>query len=145
MKHTRPVAISNIGLLGVALAGALTGCAGYDDRPRYQSEYRQPPPVYAESGVVVEPQYVYYPGYETYYSSNTHQYVYREGRAWRSAPAPRRGVSVEALARAPSVRLDFHDHPSNHHSTVVQQYPKRWAPPADSHNHEPGNDREGRR
>jgi hypothetical protein len=47
------------------------------------------------------------------------------------------------LFASPSVRLDFHDAPSFHHATVVQQYPKHWAPPGSNHGNKDGND-EGR-
>jgi hypothetical protein len=105
-------------VLCAALLGTLTGCVGYVDGPR------------AEVGttVVVQDDYVYYPGYEVYYSSSRHQYAYREGRAWVSRPAPR-GVSVNVLLASPSVRMDFHDSPAQHHAAVVQQYPRNWAPP----------------
>ena len=107
--------------------------------------------MYVESGVVVQPDYVYYPGYQVYYSGNTRQYVYLEGRSWVSRPAPPR-VSANVLLASPSVRLAFHDSPAAHHATVVRQYPKNWAPPASSPNHgqgnrgnEKGNDGDGRR
>jgi hypothetical protein len=77
---------------------------------------------------VVHDDYVYYPGYEVYYSSSRRQYTYRDGRSWVSRPAPPR-VSVDVLFASPSVRLDFHDAPSVHHERVVRQYPKHWAPP----------------
>jgi hypothetical protein len=111
-------------VLGAALLGALTGCVGYVDGPRSEGVYVQPPSV----GVVVQDDYVYYPGYQVYYSSSRRQYTYREGRSWVSRPAPPR-VSAEVLLAAPSVRLDFHDSPSIHHASVVKQYPKKWKPP----------------
>ena len=101
-------------LCGVLL-GTLTGCVGYIDGPR-AGVYATPPVV------VVEDDYVYYPDYEIYYSSSRHQYAYMEGRAWVSRPAPR-GVSVDVLLRSPSVRMDFHDSPANHHAEVVRQHP----------------------
>ena len=78
--------------------------------------------------VLVDDDYVYYPGYEVYYSSRRHQYAYRDGNRWVSRPAPR-GMSVEALRAAPSVKMNFHDSPAQHHAAVVKQYPKNWAPP----------------
>jgi len=129
MKRTK---CSKIGfVLGTALLGALTGCIV--DGPRPGGVYVAPPSVYVESGVVVQPEYVYYPGYQVYYSSNTRQYVYQEGRTWVTRPAPPR-VSVGVLFASPSVRLDFHDSPSLHHAAVVRQYPKRWAPPGSNQN-----------
>jgi len=108
-------------VLGAVLLGTLTGCVGYVDGPR-AGYYAEP------SVVVVQDDYVYYPGYEVYYSSSRHQYAYREGRAWVSRPAPR-GVSVNVLLASPSVRMDFHDSPAQHHAAIVRQYPKNWAPP----------------
>ena len=119
-------------VLSAALLGALTGCIGYVDAPRHGGVYVQPPSVQVQAGVVVQDDYVYYPGYQVYYSSNARQYVYRDGRSWVSRPAPPR-VSVDVLFASPSVTLDFHDHPSLHHATVVRQYPKHWAPPGASH------------
>ena len=107
-------------LCGVIL-GTLTGCVAYVDRPPQGSMYVAPPVV------VVEDDYIYYPDYEVYYSSSRHQYAYREGRAWVSRPAPR-GVAVDVLFASPSVRMDFHDSPANHHAAVVKQYPKNWKP-----------------
>jgi hypothetical protein len=112
---------NKVGLvLCAALLGTLTGCVGYVDGPRAG--------VYVAPPVVVQDDYVYYPGYQVYYSSSRHQYAYREGRTWVSRPAPR-GVSVDVLMVSPSVRMDFHDSPANHHAAVVKQYPKNWAPP----------------
>ncbi|NOS69236.1 MAG: hypothetical protein HOP33_04825 [Verrucomicrobia bacterium] len=122
-------------VLGAVLLGALTGCVGYVDRPHHVRAYAPPPPDYVESGVVVlQDDYVYYPGYQIYYSSNRRQYVYLQGRSWVSRPAPPR-VSVEVLFASPSVRLDFHDAPSIHHASVVRQYPKYWSPPGANSNH----------
>lgn len=138
-------------VFGAALLGALTGCVGHDDRPRHAGVYSQPPPVYVERGPVVQDDYVYYPAYEVYYSSNRRQYIYREGRSWVSRPAPPR-VSAAVLVASPSVRLDFHDSPAVHHATVVKQYPRHWSPPGSQPNRGQGNrddrrgdDREGRR
>jgi hypothetical protein len=107
-------------LLGVLLLATLTGCVGYVDGPR--------------AGVQVEPyafaaqdDYVYYPNYECYYSVSRHQYAYREGNAWVARPAPR-GVSADVLLASPSVKMDFHDSPAQHHAAVVKQYPKNWKP-----------------
>ena len=138
MNNTKQVGIGKIGFVFcAALAGALTGCVGYVDQPRGGGAYVEGPSVQVESRVVVQPEYVYYPDYQVYYSSHTRQYVYRDGRAWVSRPAPPR-VSVGVLFASPSVRLDFHDHPSTHHATVVRQYPRHWAPPAQGHGRNQG-------
>ena len=100
------------------LLTTLTGCIGYVDGPRVGVE--------PDAFVAVD-DYVYYPGYEVYYSSSRHQYAYREGNAWVARPAPR-GVSTDVLLASPSVKMDFHDSPAIHHATVVQKYPKNWKP-----------------
>jgi hypothetical protein len=103
--------------LGAVFLTTLTGC------------YVQGPPV--ESGqyaFVAVDDYVYYPGYEVYYSSSRRQYAYREGNTWVARPAPR-GVSVDVLLASPSVKMDFHDSPAIHHVATVQKYPKNWKPP----------------
>ena len=140
MNTTRRFAIGKTGfLLCAALLGALTGCVGHVDEPRHARVYAPPPPVYVESGVVVQREYVYYPGYQVYYSGNTRQYVYLEGRSWVSRPAPPH-VSVDVLFASPSVRLDFHDSPAIHHAAVVRQYPKHWAPAGSGHDNQKGHD-----
>jgi hypothetical protein len=108
-------------VLGAVLLVTLTGCVGYVEGPRAG--------IYAEPQVfVAQDDYVYYPGYECYYSVSRRQYAYREGNAWVARPAPR-GVSVNVLLASPSVRMDFHDSPAQHHAAVVQKYPRNWAPP----------------
>jgi hypothetical protein len=135
MKKTK---CSIIGFVsGGVMLGALTGCVGYVDEPRGGGAYAGPPSGYVESGVVMQPEYVYYPGYEVYYSHNTRQYTYREGRSWVSRTAPPH-VSAEVLIASPSVRLDFHDSPSVHHAEVVKQYPRHWSPPAANHGGQEG-------
>ncbi len=111
-------------VLAPVLLMTLTGCVGYVEGPS-ASVYAAPPVV--ETAVVVPDDYVYYPNYECYYSVSRHQYAYMEGGAWVSRSAPR-GVSVDVLLASPSVKMDFHDSPANHHATVVQKYPKDWKP-----------------
>ncbi|MEI6391493.1 MAG: hypothetical protein WCT12_10350 [Verrucomicrobiota bacterium] len=141
MNELRTSAARNLGLVfGIALLGALTGCVGYVGGPQPRAGvYVEPPSVYVESGVVVQPDYVYYPGYQVYYSSNTRQYVYQDGRSWVSRSAPPR-VSATVLFASPSVRLEFHDSPAIHHAKVVRQYPKNWAPPGSNHGNNEGRD-----
>jgi hypothetical protein len=116
-------------MLGAALliTVTVTGCVGYVHGPRHGSAY------------VAHDDYVYYPGYQVYYSNTRRCYVYLEGRSWVERPAPPR-VSVDVLLRAPSVSVDFHDHPSRHHTTVARQYPKQWAPPGRGNNQRPNDD-----
>jgi len=117
-----------IGLaLGVALLVVLTGCVGYVDGPGGGGGYAASPVV--ETSFAVQDDYVYYPQYELYYSSSRHEYASREGNGWVSRPAPR-GVSVNAVQSSPSVKMDFHDSPANHHAAVTKQYPKNWKPAA---------------
>jgi hypothetical protein len=111
-------------VLGAVLLATLTGCVGYVDGPR-AGVYVAPPVV--ETGVVVEDDYVYYPGYDVYYNSSRHQYAYLEGGAWVSRPEPR-GVSIDVLLASPSVRMDFHDSPARHHAEMIKRYPKNWVP-----------------
>ena len=107
-------------VLGAVLLMTLTGCVGYVDGPRAG--------IYAGPDVfVAQDDYIYYPSYAVYYSASRHRYAYRDGNAWVARPAPR-GVSVNVLLASPSVRMDFHDSPVNHHATVVKQYPKNWKP-----------------
>ena len=107
-------------VLGAVLLMTLTGCVGYVDGPRAG--------IYAGPDVfVAQDDYVYYPSYAVYYSASRHQYAYREGNAWVSRPAPH-SVSVNVLLASPSVRMNFHDSPANHHAVVVKQYPKNWKP-----------------
>jgi len=85
-----------------------------------------PEVVVAPPAVVVQDDYVFYPDYNVYYNSTRHQYAYMEGGAWVSRPAPF-GVSANVLLASPSVHMDFHDSPANHHSEMIQKYPKGWS------------------
>ena len=119
-------------VLCIAALGTLTGCIGYEAREQ-QLEARDGSPG-AQVTFAVEDDYVYYPNYECYYSVSRNQYAYREGNTWVARPAPR-GVPVEVVRASPSVKMDFHDSPAQHHATVVQQYPKNWKPAQkDDHN-----------
>lgn len=123
------------------LFGVLTGCIGYVDAPRHERVYAPPHPVQVE--IVSDDDYVYYPGYQVYYSRSRRHYVYLEGRSWVTRPTPPR-VSVDVLIASPSVRLGFRDSPAGHHATVVKQYPKHWAPPKPAPNHGEGNRKDGK-
>ncbi len=127
-KSVKGTKSSTIGFgLGAALWVTLTGCV-VEHPHHHHRAYAPPPPVHVEPAVVVQEDYVYYPAYEVYYSNSRRHYIYRDGPTWVSRPAPPR-VRAEVLLASPSVRLDFHDAPSRHHTTVVRQYPKHWAPP----------------
>ena len=125
-------------MLGAALVVALSGCVGHGDGSRHGRAYSQPSPDYYEGGASLRDDYVYYPGYQVYYSSNRGHYIYQDRGTWvteRVPPLVSRGV----LATAPSVRLDFHDSPANHHATVVRKYPKNWTPSGNSPKEAKGN------
>ena len=125
MNNTKQATAVKLGFLLCAVtAGALSGC--YVEGPPHAQVYAPAPTV------VVQDDYVYYPGYQVYYSNSRHQYRYQEGRSWVWRPTPPR-VSAEVLLASPSVRLDFHDAPERHHATVVRQYPKHWAPAGPGH------------
>jgi hypothetical protein len=136
MKYSKTGLIS-----GIALLGVITGCASYQDEPHHARRYAPPQTVYVESDPIVQDDYIYYPSYQVYYSSTRRQYIYQEGRSWVARPAPR--VSVHELFASPSVTLNFHDSPANHHAMVVRQYPTNWAPPGRSPKHEQGNRDDG--
>lgn len=110
-------------VVGMLVLGALTGCVGYVERG---SRYEVQPVV--QTTFVIEDDYVYYPTYQIYFSSRRHQYAYRDGHNWISRPAPR-GVTIKQLQASPSVRMEFHDPPVQHHEAVAKQYPKNWSPP----------------
>jgi hypothetical protein len=109
-------------LICAALLGTLTGCVGYVEGPGADVYVAPPEPV-----VVVQDDYVYYPQYQVYYSNSRRQYLYQDGGGWVTRPQPR-GVSVDVLFSSPSVRMNFHDSPANHHTEVVLQYPRNWKP-----------------
>src|SRR5579862_9446841 len=113
-------------MLVIISTGMLTGAVGCS---RPAAVEGQPPS--APTAVVVQDDYVYYPGYEVYYSRTRHHYFYSEGGVWVSRPAPP-GVSVDVLFASPSVRVDFHDSPAFHHAEMVQRYPRNWAPSGSS-------------
>jgi len=120
----------SVGLvLSAALLPLLFGCVSGSSR----SEVRvHSSPGYRQTEVIVEDDYVYYPGYEVYYSNNRHQYVYRDGRSWVTRPAPPR-VAVEVLLASPSVHVDFRDAPAQHHADMIRSYPKNWRPAGTDH------------
>jgi len=110
-------------VLGAVLLAALTECAGNANAQGIKITVTPPilvvaPPVVVAPVVVVQDDYVYYPNYGVYYNSHRHQYYYLRGDAWVWAPAPE-GVSVDVLLASPSVRMDFHDSPANHHACLL--------------------------
>ena len=129
-------------VLGAVLLVALTENAGYAGGVRVGIDWAPvvvvappgvvvAPPVVVAPAVVVQDDYVYYPDYGVYYNSGRHQYYYLRGDAWVWAPAPE-GISVDVLLASPSVHMDWHDSPANHHKEMIQKYPRDWKP-ADGH------------
>lgn len=117
MKTFAPLFASAGLLVGASVLLSLTGCVA-DGGGYYRGNS-------ASASIAFTDDYDYYPGYETYYSRNRHEYVYRDGNTWvrRSEPF---GVRREQLTVAPVVRMDFHDAPEHHHDVVVRQYPRNW-------------------
>jgi hypothetical protein len=89
--------------------------------------------VQVNAGVVVNDDFDYYPGYETYYNRTRHEYVYRDNNAWVHRATPPSEVKEDVLLRAPSVRMDFHDSPEAHHDAIAKSYPKNWVKPDEHH------------
>jgi hypothetical protein len=114
-------------VLGAVLLMMLTENTGYAGGLNVGIVVSPPVVVVAPPVVVVQDDYVYYPNYGIYYNSQRHQYAYLENGAWVSQPAPQ-GVSVDVLLASPSVRMDFHDSPANHHAEMLRKYPKNWRP-----------------
>ena len=125
-------------VLGIAFAATLAGCNKSPAEVQYVAAPAAVAPAPAatvqvvQPAVVVQDDYVYYPNYEVYYSSNRHQYLYRNGNAWVTRSAPM-GVSIDVLFASPSVRMDFHDSPERHHEVIMRSYPRNWAPPGRGH------------
>jgi len=116
--------------IGAALLAALAGCA---DTPTWGGWSTRPEFAQLQATRGIQPDWVYYPAYAVYYSSNYQQYVcldvitpdYSE---WITLPEPLAPVTVEMLQTSPSVRMDFQDAPAHHHATVARNYPKNWRP-----------------
>jgi hypothetical protein len=127
MTNILPRPMATVGLLaGTTLVVALAGCVNEPSTER--SVARGRPNLQVQAVVSYQDDYDYYPAYETYYSRNRREYVYRDGGRWVRSPQPR-GVSVNVLLAAPSVRMDFRDSPEQHDARVVQRYPRTWNRP----------------
>jgi len=115
------------GVAVVALLTLLTGCVGYVEGPRARAVVDQP---VVGVTVGVPDEYIYYPGYDVYYNSSRREYAYMDGGRWVNRPQPY-GISENVLLASPSVRMNFHDSPANHHAAVRQSYPRNWKPAGD--------------
>jgi hypothetical protein len=114
-------------VLNTVLLIALAGSVSYAEGQRVGLTIGLPVVVVAPPVVTVAPDnYVYYPSYGVYYNTTRHQYAYLDGAAWVSRPAPL-GVSASVLLASPSVKMDFHDSPANHHEAMVHKYPKNYS------------------
>lgn len=132
------VGISGLAIGSVLLLATFTACSRADAPQATAAVTVAPPAAEPAPEAVVQDDYDYYPGYETYYSRNRHEYVYREGNRWVRRPQPR-GITVDLLFAAPSVRVDFRDSPERHHDNVVRSYPRNWKRP--DRNHDDKDDR----
>ena len=113
-------------VLGAVLLAVLTENAVHAGGVSIGIDVTPPVVVVAPPVVAVQDDYVYYPDYDVYYNSSRHQYVYLHAGLWISAPEP--GVSLPALLASPSVNMDWHDSPANHHKEMLEKYPKNWKP-----------------
>jgi hypothetical protein len=110
-------------VLGALILGGLTQ---YVDNAGAQSVViAVNPPVAVAPAIVIPDDYVYYPNYGVYYNTRRHQYNYMRNGQWVVQGAPE-GVSANVLLASPSVKMDFHDSPANHHAEMVKRYPKNW-------------------
>jgi len=122
MKRKTSLLVGSAGLLAcTAILVTLTGCftEGSGRRTGYQGRMS------GQVMVSYQDDYDYYPGYEVYYSRNRREYVYRDGNQWVRRSEPR-GIPASVLLSTPSVRVDFHDSPEQHHAAVVRSYPRDW-------------------
>lgn len=143
MKNLKYLAAAGPAVAVSVLGLTLAGCIGYVEPSGRADVLVRSPVVAVDADMGVPDDYVYYPGYQVYYSGNRHQYIYRDGRSWVSRGSPPR-VSTEVFHAAPSVRLDIHESPWAHHATVIRQYPRGWTPPR-GRNGERGNEGGNRR
>lgn len=111
-------------IIGITLLLSMSGCVGYVERPGARGAYVSAG-VRAEAVFIEQEDYVYYPRYQMYYGSRSHQYYYQDGSAWVSRSEPR-GVTASVLISAPSVTMEFHDRPALHHAQIIQTYPRTW-------------------
>lgn len=137
-------AADKIGLIVVStFLITLTGCMN-ERSTRYSGYHGNRSSGHMQVAVNFQDDYDYYPGYETYYSRNRREYVYRHNNRWVRQSEPS-GVSLTVLLSSPSVRLDFHDSPERHHEQVTRSYPRNWTPPGQSRNDHDGDRDDGDR
>ena len=113
------------GLALPTLLTLLTGCVGYVAEPQARVVVDQP---VVGVAVGLPDEYDYYPGYDVYYNRSRREYGYLDRGRWVNRPQPY-GVSVNVLMASPSVRMNFHDSPANHHADMLVKYPRTWTAP----------------
>ena len=120
--HFRLVPIAG-SLLAAGLLLATAGCA---DTPAWGGWSSAPTVAQIQVERGVQPDWVYYPAYQVYYSSNYQEYIYWDAVDWVTRPAPILPLTPEKLQASPSVGLGFHDSPALHHAAVAKLYPRDW-------------------
>lgn len=110
-------------LCGVVVLVSLTGCVG--DMPHRGAWSIAPETRQVPTTATSRDEYLYFPSYAIYYNSTQLRYVCLESDGWATRIAPR-DVTVGSLLASPSVLMDFHDSPVQHHDSVVRRYPKNW-------------------
>ena len=127
-SNSRPNYPAGILLASVLLA-FLAGCA---DTPIWGGWSTRPSFAQLQKGRGLQADWVYYPAYEVYYSSNYRQYVYWDVTHWVTRSAPQAPLTPEKLQASPSVSMNFQDAPAHHHAVVARNYPRNWLPRAGS-------------
>ncbi len=115
------IPVSFAGIIPLAACGLiLTGCV---EAPRAYVLAVHPSAAQLQAVRRVQPDYVYYPDYEIYYSRNYQRYIYRDNDVWLiRAEAPVLYAAVLPTARfAP---MSFHDDPRRHHDEIARIFPR---------------------
>ncbi len=110
-------------LLAASLLLTFTGCA---DTPAWGGWSSGPTVAQMQVGRGVRPDWVYFPAYGIYYSSNYQEFVYWDATDWVTRPSPIAPLTLEQLQASPSVSMGFQDSPALHHAAVSQLYPRDW-------------------
>jgi len=114
------IPVNLVGMIPLAVCGLmLAGC----EAPRAYVLAVHPSAAQLQAVRGVQPDYVYYPDYEIYYSRNYQRYVYRDRDAWLirgEAPA----LYADVLPAARFARMNFPDDPWRHHGEVTQLFPR---------------------
>jgi len=119
--------------VGVLLLLAAAGC---NSSPGWGGWSTHPTVAQLQISRGIQPNWVYYPAYETYYSSNYQQYIYRDTRfpdprfpdtnVWVISEEPMAPATAEMLQATPTVEMQFHDSPMAHHAEIAREFPRNW-------------------